>query len=87
MKLSWFNTSMGTHKQYQAYMIWTIWINTRYKKERVKRQWIKCKHRDMFRGSNHCSTSPPSHRRIFTNASTQDFSHKNLQWWFGKYKL
>ena len=30
----------------------------------------------MFRGSSHCSTSPPSHRRIFTITSTQDFPHK-----------
>ena len=29
----------------------------------------------MFRGSSHCSTSPPSHRRIFTISSTQDFPH------------
>ena len=30
----------------------------------------------MFRGSSHCSTSPPSHRIIFTISSTQDFSHR-----------
>ena len=26
--------------------------------------------------SSHCSTSPPSHRRIFTISSTQDFPHR-----------
>jgi len=31
MKLSWFNTSEA-HKQYQAYKIWTIWINARYQR-------------------------------------------------------
>jgi len=30
----------------------------------------------MFRGLSHCSTSPPSHRRIFTISSTQDFPYK-----------
>ena len=30
----------------------------------------------MFRGSSHCSTSPPSHKRIFTISSTQDFPHR-----------
>ena len=29
----------------------------------------------MFRGSSHCSTTSPSHRRIFT-ISTQDFPHR-----------
>ena len=45
-------------------------------RERVQRQWINRKHRDMFRGSSHCSTSLPSHRRIFTISSTQDFPHR-----------
>ena len=45
-------------------------------RERVQRQWIKHKHQDMFRGSSHCSTFPPSHRRIFTISSTQDFPHR-----------
>ena len=30
----------------------------------------------MFRDSSHCSTSPPSHRRISTITSTQDFPQK-----------
>ena len=30
----------------------------------------------MFRGSSHCSTCPPSHRKIFTMSSTQDFPHR-----------
>ena len=30
----------------------------------------------MFRGSSHCSTSSPSHRRISTISSTQDFPHR-----------
>ena len=34
-------------------------------KERVKSQWIKRKQQDIFRGSSHCSTSPPSHIKIF----------------------
>ena len=53
----------------------TIRCNARCKRE-SKRKWIKHKHRDMFRGSSHCSTSPASHRRIFIIASTQDFSHR-----------
>ena len=35
-------------------------------RERVERLWIKRKHRDMFWGSSHYSTSSPSHRRIST---------------------
>jgi len=27
---------------------------------------FKRKHQDMFQGLSHCSTSPPSHRRIST---------------------
>ena len=46
------------------------------KERESKGQWIKRKHQDIFRGSNHCSTSPPSHRRISTKASTQDFPHR-----------
>ena len=30
----------------------------------------------MFRGSSHCSTSPPSHRRISTISFIQDFPHR-----------
>jgi len=37
---------------------------------------IKRKHKDMFRGSSHCSTSWPSHRSISTISSTQDFPHR-----------
>ena len=51
-------------------------MHTERERERVKRQWINRKQQDMFRGSNHCSTSPPSHRRIFTISSTQDFPHR-----------
>ena len=49
---------------------------TMRERERVKRQWIKRKQQDMFRGSSHCSTFPPSHRRIFTKSYTQDFPHR-----------
>ena len=45
-------------------------------RERVQRQWINRKRKDMFRDLSHCSTSPPSHRRISTNSSTQDFPHR-----------
>ena len=31
---------------------------------------------NLFRGSSHCATSPPSHRRISTISSTQDFLHR-----------
>ena len=35
-----------------------------------------------------CSTSPPSHRRISTNSSTQDFPHREPPLRIlGKYKL
>ena len=52
------------------------------KRDRVERQWIKRKYQDMFRDLSHCSTFPPSHRRIF-NTSTRDLhkgtSTKELQ--------
>ena len=50
--------------------------NARYKKRVEERKIVKCKHKDMFLGSSHCSTFPPSHRRIFTILSAQDFPHK-----------
>ena len=37
---------------------------------------IKHKCRDVFQDLSHRSTSLPSHRRIFTNASTKDFPHR-----------
>ena len=59
-------------------------------RERVQRQWINHKHRDIFRGSIHCSTSPPSHRRISTisstkglptqGTSTEDLGNTNLEY-------
>ena len=58
------------------------------KRERVKRQWINHKHKDMFRGSSHCSTSPLSHRMISTISSTQDFPHREppLRIWVIKFR-
>ena len=47
------------------------------KRDRVERQLIKCKYRDMLRGSSHYSTSPPSYRRIST-MSTQDLPQRAL---------
>ena len=40
----------------------------------------------MFRGSSHCSTSLPSHRRIST-MSSQDLSQRNLHRGICNYKL
>ena len=48
-------------------------------KERERqRQWINRKHKDMFQGSSHYSTSPPSHRKISTISSTQETSTEDL---------
>ena len=73
MKLSWFNTNMVHIKYIQQMNICNI--NARYKRDRVWRQWIKHKKQDMFRDSSHCSTFPPSHRRIFTICPHRTF-HK-----------
>jgi len=40
--------------------------NVRYK-DKVERERSKRKHKNMFWDSSHCSTSPPSHRRISTS--------------------
>ena len=47
-----------------------------HKVRESERKWINRKHTDMFRDSRHSSTSPPSHRRISTNLSTQDSPHR-----------
>ena len=39
--------------------------------------WIKHKHGDVFGGSSHCSTFPPSHRRNST-MSTKDLPQREL---------
>ena len=47
-----------------------------YKRERVRESGSNANIRICFEVRAHSSTSPPSHRRIFTNSSTQDFSHR-----------
>ena len=76
MKLSWFNTSMSTHKLYQVYEYEQV-NQCKIYEQRVKIQKIKCKHKDMFRDSSHCATSPPLDRRIFT-MSTQELPQRDL---------
>ena len=79
LKLSWFNTGVGTQK-YQA----CIWYEQckamqNIKRDRVERERFKRKYKDMFRGSSHYSTSPPSHRRI-SIMSTQDLLQRDFYW-------
>ena len=87
MKLFWLNTS-ETHKQYQVYKIWTMWINARHKRERESLEIV-----DQSQTSRYVSrfeplsTSPPSHRRIFTIRPHMTSYTGNLHWGFGKNKL
>ena len=52
---------MDTQTISSMYMNMNNKNNERYKELRER---SKCKHKDMFRSSSHCSTFPPSHRRI-----------------------
>ena len=47
-----------------------------YKRERIKESGSIANTRIYFEIRAHSSTSPPSHRRIFTISSTQDFPHR-----------
>ena len=76
MKLSWFITSVGTYKLYLAYK-YVQYKAMQDKRDRVERYEIKHKQQDMFRDSSHCSTFPPSHRRIFT-MYTQDLPQRDI---------
>ena len=69
-------TQVWAHKQYQACMDMNNNNNARYK-ERVERERFKPKYKDIFRDLSHCSTSPPSHRIIFT-MSTKDLPQRDL---------
>ena len=58
------------------------------KRERVRESGSNANTRICFEIRAHSSTSPPSHRRISTNSSTQDFPHREppLRIW-GTYNL
>jgi len=45
-------------------------------RERVRESGSNANTEICFKVRAHSSTSPPSHRRIFTNSSTQDFPHR-----------
>ena len=60
---------IGMNEQYE-------WCKAQYKRERVRESRSNANTRIYFEVRAHCSTSPPSHRRISTNSSTQDFPHR-----------
>ena len=80
-----FNSSLGwilvwAHKLYQACIKMSKNSNARYKESwELEVERSKRKHKDMFRGSSHCSTSPPSHRMIST-MSIEDLPQRDLHW-------
>ena len=80
MKFSWFNTSMGTHKQYQAYM---------YDMNNMKQYKVQEREREKeFRDMNQSQTPryisrfdsllyiPAFTQKDFHYMSTQDFPHR-----------
>ena len=77
----------GTHKQTQAYKIWqyNVMHNVR---ERVRESESNANTKICFEVRAPSSMSPPSHRRISTNSSTQDLPHREPppRIW-GKYNL
>ena len=75
MKLSWLNTSEA-HKQTKHVYDMTIEAmhNVR-ERERVRESGSNANTKICFEVRAYSSTSPPSHRRISTNSSTQDFPH------------
>ena len=87
MKLSWLSTSEA-HKQ-AKHIIYecAIWNDARHniKERESKSQWIKRKHRDLFRGSSTQLYVPAFTQKDFqsTNLSTQDSHTGNLHWGFG----
>ena len=75
MKLSWLSTSEAHTNNTSMYMIWQY--DSMHKvKERVRESGSNTNTEICFEVRAHRSTSPPSHRRISTNSSTQDFSHR-----------
>ena len=73
------NTSM--------YMIWQ-YESMHKVKERVRESGSNANTEIYFEVRAHRSMSPPSHRRISTNSSTQDFPHREPPLMiFGKYNL
>jgi len=77
MKLSWLSTSEAHTNNTNIYMIWQYDAMLKViERERVRDNESIANTSNLFRGSSHCSTSPPSHRRISTISSTQDFPHR-----------
>ena len=80
MKLSWFNTSMGTQSN-QACIWYNNMINAQSKER--ESQWNKRKQQDLFRGSSTQLYVPTFTQKDSTNLSTQDSHTGNLHWGFG----
>ena len=75
MKLSWLNTSKGSNQTKHVYDMNNM-NNAQCKRERVRESGSNANTKICFEVRAPNSTSPPSHRRIFTIASTQDFPHR-----------
>ena len=76
----------GTHKQHKHVYDMAIWIDAQSNRERereLKESGSIANTQICFEVRAHSSTSPPSHRRISTNLSTQDSHTGNLHWGFG----
>jgi len=74
-----FKHKYGHTQTNQAYMNdITIWINARHnvKKTELRESGSNVNTEIYFEIRVHSSTSPPSHRRISTNSSTQDFPQR-----------
>ena len=82
MKLSWLNTSETHTNNTIMYIIWQ-YESMHKGRERVRESGSNTNIKICFEVRAHSSTSPPSHRRISTNSSTQDFPHRERIW--GKY--
>ena len=80
MKLSWLNTSEAHTNNTSIYMIWQYeQMHKVIERERELRESGSIANTQIcFKVQAHSSTSPPLHRRIFTNSSTQDFPHREL---------
>ena len=80
------NTSMAHKQTKHVYDMNNMkWCKAQYKRER-ERVWesgSNANTRICFEVRAHSSTSPPSHRRISTNLSTQGSHTGNLHWGFG----
>ena len=75
MMLSWLSTSEA-HKHTSMYMIWQYESMHKVKRESQRDNGSNENTSNLFRGSSHCSTSPPSHRRISTISAHTGLPHR-----------